>query len=359
MSWSSRFSFPILVICSFMFITCGCDQNPPGQDITARDNNKTEIPDTGLLQKVKLLPYWVTTAQFAGYYVGIKEGIFKKYGIDLEIINFQPTMQTNQIIRDKEADFFLLWLVNAIELRASGIDIVNIAQPSSRSSLMLLTKKSSGIQSITDMDGKRAAIWSGYELQPRALFKKHHVDVDIISIGSSNNLFLTDGVAIINANWFDEYHTILNSGYNADELETFFFSDFGLNFLEDGIYCLQSTIDEDPGLCKRFVEATLASWKYAFDHPEEAIEIVLNEQRQQKIPATLAHQRWMLDRYRDLYYPDSSRGINTTLAESEYLNIAKILLEAGLIQTIPSFEEFCHPVRTVENRIQDTLNRSR
>jgi len=308
--------------------------------------------DTGnreVLKKVILFPYWITTAQFAGYYLGKEQGIYRKFGIDLEIITFQPSMQTEQVIRNKEADFFLLWLVNAIELKASGLDIVNIAQPSSKSSLMLLTKKKSGIETIADMDGKRAAIWNGYEMQPRALFKKHHVDVAIIPIGSSNNLFLTDGVEIINANWFDEYHTILNSGYNEDELETFFFFDHGLNFLEDGIYCLRTTLEQDPDLCSRFVEATLLSWKYAFGHPDEAIRVVLDEQHRQKMPANLPHQKWMLDRYRDLYYPDSLKGINTTLLESDYQNVAGILLEAGLIGNIPPFREFYQPVSDHQN----------
>lgn len=359
MSWLRRSLFHALVFFSFILITGGCNLKPSHEEITPQAEHRVDLHDTGTLQKIRLLPYWVTTAQFAGYYTGIEEGIFRSYGIDLEILPFQPTMQTNQLIRDQQADFFILWLVNAIELKDDGLDIVNIAQVSSKSSLMLLTKKRNGIGTIEDMEGKRAAIWSGYEIQPKALFKKHHVNVKIIPIGSSNNLFLTDGVEIINANWFDEYHTILNSGYNADELEPFFFSDYGLNFLEDGIYCLRSTREENPELCRRFVEATIESWKFAFTHPEEAIRIVLDEQRRQKIPATLAHQRWMLDRYRDLYYPDSAKGINTTLSETEYMDIAKILAEAGLIQTIPPFESFYQPVQAEAHQIPDPPNNAR
>ncbi len=356
MSRLSRSIFQALVVFPFLLATFGCDRTPSQQEKSEIIKLETDISHAGSLQKIRLLPYWITTAQFAGYYTGIEEGIFRKYRIDLEVIPFQPTMQTNLLIGDKEADFFLLWMVNAIDLKDSGLDIVNIAQLSSRSSLMLVAKKSSGIGTIADMDGKRAAIWSDYTLQPQVLFRRQHVDVEIIPIGSSNNLFLTDGVEIINASWFDEYHTILNCGFNVDELETFFFSDHGLNFLEDGIYCLRSTLEEDPGLCERFVEATLESWKYAFDHPEEAIRIVLEEQRKQKIPANLAHQRWMLDRYRDLYYPDPLSGINTTLPESEYQNIAKILLEAGLIGKIPTFREFYNPVQTMVPEPMDTLN---
>ncbi len=344
------FSFfsPFLLVLSFLLLIFSCRSPLSQEEEPDRRDDNLSWHQFDTLQKVILLPYWVTTAQFAGYYVGVEKGIFQRYGIDLEIIQFQPSMQIEIVIREKKASFFLLWLVNAIELKASGLDIVNIAQLSSQSSLMLITKKSSGIETISDMHGKRAAIWSGYEFQPKVLFKRNKVDVKIIPIGSSNNLFLTDGVEIINASWFDEYHAILNSGYNEEELETFFFSDLGLNFLEDGIYCMHSTLDEDPGLCQRFVEATLSSWKYVFTHPEESVEIILGEQTRQKLAANRPHQRWMLDRYRDLYYPEDGSPINTNLNETEYKGIARILKEAGLIREIPPYRNFYVPYNSIQ-----------
>ena len=142
-----------------------------------------------------------------------------------------------------------MWLVNALVIKDEGVDIVNIAQFSSRSSLMLITKKSSGISKLEDMNGKRAGIWIRYEVQPRALFKKYKLDVEIVNIGSTNNLFLWNAVDILNAKWFDEYHAVVNSGMNEDELNKFFFADYGLNFLEDGVYCLSEKAREDPELC--------------------------------------------------------------------------------------------------------------
>ena len=345
-----------LIVC--MLISILSCESPISQKVEP-DNNKHLENQYDTLQKVVLLPYWISTAQFAGYYIGIQKGIFQHYGIDLEVIPFIPTMKTEQIIREQEADFFLLWLANAIEMKAAGLDIVNIAQLSSRSSLMLVSKKSSGIETVADMDGRRAGIWSGYELQAQVFFRQHDVDVTIVPIGASNNLFLTDGVEIINASWFDEYHSIMNSGYNDDELETFFFSDNDLNFLEDGIYCLRSTLEKDPGLCKRFVEAALESWRYVFNHPEEAIKVVLGEQRKQNMPANVAHQSWILDRYRDIYYDEPEKGMNTTLSKSAYEEIAGILLEAGMINKIPPYNEYFVWYQSLDLATADSLNRTR
>jgi len=292
------------------------------------------------LHKITFLPYWVSNAQFAGYYMAKDMGIYQKYGLDVEIIPYQPFYTTSEMIGNGKADFAALWLLNAIEIKASGIDIVNIAQFSTRSSLMLLTKKSSGISKLEDMNHKKAGIWSGYELQPKALFKKYNLDVEIIPIGSTNNLFLQNGVEITNANWFDEYHSIINSGYNPEELNTFFFADYGLNFLEDGIYCLSEKMKQDPKLCADFVIATREGWLLAFDNPEKAIDIVVAYAQKSKLPVNRAHQRWMLNRYRDLYNPGGI--ISTTLSEKDYLLAGNVLKESGQIAKIPPLGSFFH-----------------
>lgn len=334
----------IILTASFWMLPAGCRQEAGDgfEDETVGQDSLSDHP--GELTRVSFLPYWVATAQFAGYFVGLDKGIYRKYGIDLTIMPYVPFVTTTDAIRNGEAGFAALWLSNAIELKASGADIVNIAQPSTRSSLMLITKKSSGIKTLQQMNGKKAGIWTGFELQPKALFSKYKLDVKIIPIGSTNNLFLKDGVDITIANWFDEYHSILNTGLNPDELNTFFFADYGINFLEDGIYCLSQKLREDPELCLNFVKATFEGWAYAFDHPDEAIDIVVKHAKASKIPVNRAHQQWMLDRYRDLYRPATHQTFNTTLKAEDFQSMGKVLLDQGLIKQLPDFDEFFQPV---------------
>jgi len=292
---------------------------------------------------VRMYPYWVPSAQFAGYYVGIEKGIFKKHGIDLEIIPYDSQVSPDSLLRERKIDFAPLWLVNAIEIREKGVDIVNIAQFSTRSSLMLISKKSSGINKIEDINGKKAGIWLGFEMQPKALFKKSKLDVKIIPIGSTNSLFLLGGVDVTNANWFDEYHSLINNGLNEDEMNKFFFADYGLNFLEDGIYCLRNRITEDPDLCRDFMEATLESWNYAFNNQNEAIDIVVKYAEAQKQPVNRSHQKWMLSAYKTLYIPAATTSINTFLSEKDYDAIQNILMESRLVGKGTPYDSFYKP----------------
>jgi len=327
-------------------VSSGCDGRKsatPASSVPV-SNQESESQSEKELRQVSFLPYWVTNAQFAGYYMAIEKGIYERYGLKVTIIPYKPFVTSSELISGGEADFSALWLINAIGLKAQGADIVNIAQPSFRSSAMLITKKKSGIDSIEKMNGKRVGTWSGFELQPAALFRKYNVEVTLLSIGSTNNLFLMDGVDVTMANWFDEYHSIINSGYDPEDLNVFFFADLGLNFLEDGIYCLSDKVRKDPKLCADFVKATLDGWKYAFDHTEETLDVVMKTARRDKLPVNRVHQGWMLNRYRDLYFPEGKTGFNTSLPESDYQFIANLLKENKLIDEIPVYTDFYQPV---------------
>lgn len=334
------FSFLVPVsILVLMIVSCKPESTGNRKNV-ALPNSKLNLSATNL-PKVTFLPYWVANAQFAGYYMAVEMGIYKKYGMDVQIIPFQSTDNASEMIKNGKVDFAALWLMNAIGLKASGVDIVDIAQFSHRSSLMLVTKKSSGITELEQMDHKKVGVWMGFELQPRALFKRYHLDVNMVPIGSSNNLFLYDGVEITLANWFDEYHSIINAGFNPEELNMFFFADYGFNFLEDGIYCLSEKSVNDPVRCANFVAATAEGWAMAFADPEKAVDIVIAYAKRANLPINRAHQRWMIDRYKDLYYPGNE--FSTTLSIEDYLSAAKILKQSGQIAEVPSFARFYHP----------------
>jgi len=332
----------------FSSITVSCSKKPSAIVEIIDPQKEDTLTAPTEMRKVSFLPYWVSNAQFAGYYMAREMGIYKKYDIDLEILSYQPYITTFDLLRTGKADFAAIWLINALEVRDSGIDIVNIAQFSHRSSLMLITKKSSGIDKLEDMDKKKAGIWVGFDLPPKTLFKKHNLDVEIITIGTTNNLFLKGGVDITCANWFDEYHSLINSGFNPEELNTFFFADYGLNFLEDGIYCLSDKLKKDPKLCVDFVNATKEGWKLAFDNPEKAIDIVISYAKKSNLPVNRVHQVWMLERYKDLYYPNGK--FSTNLSEKDYSFTTKVLKENGLISKVQPYKDFFKPYDSIVNK---------
>jgi len=154
------------------------------------------------------------------------------------------------------------------------------------------------------------------------------------------NLFLRGGIDVASAMWFNEYHTILNSGVDPEELNTIFLSDQGMNFPEDGIYTMEKTIQKDPALAAAFVDASLEGWRYAFDHPDEALDIVIKYMREAKLPANRMHQKWMLERMRDLMMPVDSQARLGYLMEQDYKAVGHAMQSNGLIRSYPDYSAF-------------------
>lgn len=293
------------------------------------------------LKKASFVPQWSHQAQFAGYYVAYEKGIYKKFGIDLTILGGGPDNPSTESLRNGEADFATITLTTAITEKEAGVNLVNLAQIVQRSALMLIAKKSSKIDNLKDMDGKKIGLWGPeFQVQALALFKKYGVEPKIIPQSGSVNLFLRDGVDVASAMWFNEYHTILNSGIDPDELTIFFFHDHGLNFPEDGIYTLKENFEKDPTLSCAFVKASIEGWRYAFENPDEAIDIVLGYMRNSNLPANRAHQNWMLERMKDIMTADGDISKIGVLNEEEYKRVADELMKTGLVEDSAGFGEF-------------------
>jgi len=297
--------------------------------------------DEKALKKVAFIPQWVPQSQFAGYFIAREKGIYRKHGLEVKILRGGPDYPPSELLEEKRADFGTMFLSTGIQKRSQGLPLVNIGQIVQRSSLMLVAKKSSGIYFPEDINGRKVGLWgTEFQIQPKAFFKKYNLRVTIIPQSATLNLFLRNGVDVASAMWYNEYHTIINSGINPAELTTFFLSEYSVNFPEDGIYCLEETFNNDPDLCRAFVKASLEGWRYAFDNPEQALDIVMKYVVDGNIATNRVHQKWMLERMKDIINPTGNTVPLGTLQSGDYNRVAQELKINRLIIAIPSFSDF-------------------
>lgn len=295
------------------------------------------------LKKVRIVLQWLPQGQFAGYFVGLEKGVFRKHGIDLEIINGGPDISPVKYLKDGKAEFATMWLSTAIQKRAEGLNIINIAQMHQRSSLLIVTMKKSGIKSPKDLHNKKVGIFKGdFAIQPNALFRLLNISPRLIPQSSSPNLFLRGVVDATSAMWYNEYHMILSAGINENEIEVFSFADYNLNFPEDGLYVSSEFIRDNQETACAFVKASIESWYRVFSKPDEAVDIVLKYMIKAGVPANKAHQRWMIMRIRDVMTDSSGSDIGH-LSKDSFQTVANELYKTGMIKKIPRYEDFYKP----------------
>ena len=288
---------------------------------------------------------WMPQAQFAGYYVAIDQGFYEEAGISLEIIYPSYTRKSLDYLTEGEADIASLFLVNAIKAKSQGTKLINIAQLIKKSSILFVSKKDSGIETLQDFEGKRAGVFmTGFEEIPKSLLAEHHIDVEWIPILSSVNLFLIGGLDLMTVMYYNEYNRLYLSGINWDEMNTFFMADYGYDFPEDGLYVLEHTFHERKNDLKDFVDATIKGWEFAAANKSYTIELVVELMRENNIPSNRTHMSWMLDKVLEAYGFTEDHEQLTHLEKADFDKAVEMLLNFGSITASIDYDDFYRPV---------------
>jgi len=288
-----------------------------------------------------LLLQWAVQAQSAGYLVAQDKGYYRERGISLTVLSGGGSRSSPRFLEEGKATFSVMPLSTALKYSSEGKPFVNIGQILQRSGLMFIARKSSGIRKPADMMDRAVGLWDGNSRIEAELFlKMNKLKVRVIPQSFTVNLFLFNGLDLASATVYNEYHTIINSGFNKDELVTFMFSDYGLDFPQDGIYVLDNTYRRDSELCGAFTNASIRGWEYSFEHPDEAVDIVMKHMEKEHLPASRVHQKWMLERIKALSVEEGICQLTGELSGERYRRLAGLMKEYGMIRAVPPFPSF-------------------
>ena len=170
------------------------------------------------LTNVTLQLKWVTQAQFAGYYAAAAQGYYKQAGLNVKIKVGGPNITPEQVVLGGQADFGLDWLPNLFATNEHGGNLVSIAQVFARSGMTELTWKSSGINTIAKMRGKKVGVWCcGNQPELFAALQKNGIDpnkpsdVTIVNQPFDMNLFLQHQVDAAAAMTYNELAQVLET----------------------------------------------------------------------------------------------------------------------------------------------------
>ena len=282
--------------------------------------------------KVTLQLKWVTQAQFAGYYVAKEKGFYAEENLDVEIKPGGPDIAPPQVIAGGGADVILDWMPSALATREKGVKLVNIAQPFKSSGMMLTCRRDSGITSPADFKGKTLGVWFyGNEYPFLSWMSQLGIATDgsadgvtVLKQGFNVDPILQKQADCISTMTYNEYWQVIDAGLTPDDLVTFKYEEQGVATLEDGIYVLEESLKDAAFVDKmiRFVRASMKGWKYAEANPDEAAEIVLDNDATGA--QTEKHQKRMMGEIAKL-----TAGSNGALDPADYERTVETLLKGG------------------------------
>ena len=283
------------------------------------------------LEDLTLQLKWVTQAQFAGYYVAKDKGFYEEEGLNVTIKPGGPDIAPTQVIAGGGADVTVEWMPAALAAREKGLALVNIAQPFKSSGMMLTCRKDTGIASPADFPGKTLGVWFfGNEypflswMSQLGIGTEGGDGVTVLKQGFNVDPILNNQADCVSTMTYNEYWQIIDAGLSPDELVVFKYENQGVATLEDGLYVLEDKLSDPAEVEKlvKFVRASMKGWKYAEANPDEAAEIVL--ENDETGAQTEEHQKRMMGEIAKL-----TAGSNGALDVADYERTVASLLSGG------------------------------
>ena len=229
-------------------------------------------------KEVTLQLPWKYQFQFAGYIIAKEKGFYKDIGLNVKLKEFDSTIDVIKELDENKIEYAVTRPTSMIDI-SKGKNLKYLATIFKSSPLVLLTDKSLNISSLSDLKNKR--IMTSGDLS---------TDVSLISMMFSQGIKLEDLViqeASFNTKDLLDKKTdliasyISNEPFILDELGgkpvIFNPKDYGFDFYSDILTTSKKYLKNNENEVKRFREASLKGWEYAFSNINESVEILYNK----------------------------------------------------------------------------------
>jgi NitT/TauT family transport system substrate-binding protein len=198
--------------------------------------------------------------------------------------------------------------------------------------MMLTCLKESGVKGPEDFKGKTLGVWFFGNEYPFLSWMSHLKiptdggpdGVTVLKQGFNVDPLIQKQAACISTMTYNEYWQVIDAGIKPEDLVTFKYEDQGVATLEDGLYVLEDKLKDEAFKDKmvKFVRASMKGWKYAEENPDEAADIVL--ENDSTGAQTEKHQKRMMGEVAKL-----TAGSSGALDEADYKRTVQSLLAGG------------------------------
>jgi diguanylate cyclase (GGDEF)-like protein/PAS domain S-box-containing protein len=237
--------------------------------------------------------------QFAGYYAAIEKGYYQAVGLDVKLREAHPGEDPIAAVLKRKAEFgvgtseLVLW-------RSWGWPVVVLAVIFQHSPVVLLARKESNIQSLHDLQGKRVMMEPNL-VELFAYLKREKISVDQLDLRphTFNPSEIINGqIDAMSAYSTHEPFILQQAG-----IEYYIFSprSGGIDFYGDNLFTTEEQIQQNPKRVQAFLDASLSGWRYAMEHPEEVINLILLRYSRRK---SREHLLFEAEEMRRLIVPD-------------------------------------------------------
>lgn len=235
---------------------------------------------------------WLHQFQFAGYYAALEKGFYKDVGLDVDIRERDIEKNNIQQVIDGEVDYSIADSVLLL-YKAKGEPVVIVAPIFQHSPNVLMTLKSSGLDSPYDLKNKNITFYKenidGFGIF--AMLKSLNVKPSMTRIKDENSYmdFVNKKTDAYPGYLTNEPFFLKQMGMSVNIINP---ANYGFDLYGDMLFTSTKEATEHPKRVQKFKEASLKGWNYAFEHKEEIVGLIKKKYAKEK---SLKHLRYEAD----------------------------------------------------------------
>jgi NitT/TauT family transport system substrate-binding protein len=219
---------------------------------------------------------WVAEPEYGGYYEAIAEGIYKKYGLDVTIVEGGPQVNTAQLLVLGKVNFDITSnAFLALNFAQQNIPFVVVAAGFQKDPDALIAHPGQGNDSFAALKGKPIAV----STDTRASWwlylqnKYGYSDNQIRSYGFSLTPFFTNKQDVQEAYVTDEPYLVHQA--TGEWPVVMALPDSGFDGYASLIATSDKLVKENPALVQRFIDASAQGWyDYLYKDPKPAFAAI-------------------------------------------------------------------------------------
>lgn len=227
---------------------------------------------------VRLRLNWMYYGSHAPFAYGLDKGYYKDVGIDLDIRSGNGSGSAHRLVANNDSTFSYGSCASMVNLAAGGAPLVSVGVIDAMGTEAVIVRPDAGVKAIGDLKGKsilttaNAGVNTFFPIVLKnAGLAEGDVSVTNVPDGALVSSYLQSaGGSVGILGGLDDKPAEIKANGGADPV-TFPYSDYGVNQVGYCIVANTDTVKNNPDLVKRFLAATVKSFKEAEANPDAAV----------------------------------------------------------------------------------------
>jgi NitT/TauT family transport system substrate-binding protein len=290
-------------------------------------------PAPGELVPIRYSFDWSPDSDWAPVIWADKLGYFAEQGVDVDYGPGDPALL--ELLASNQLDIAQVPGPFAVQGYAEDLPLTVVGVQLPESPLVILADADKGITEPKDLEGKKVAVQVGefegsvWEAWAAANGLDRSTIEEVPAAGTADVLFIDHGVDAFMDFYTSGAMPALTEGREGNE--TLFLVSDTLDLIGQSQAVNNSFLAQNPEAVRGFLQAWAQGAKYAIDHPEETVEMILTEFPGLERPGV----EWSVDKYTDFWQSEqpSSGGLLSFTPEM-WDATKKVLVDAGLLEDL-------------------------